>query len=204
MEHDHIVRDSGEVRWLNLHQDEFGTEPMRAPFISLAVCLVLTFVTPARAQQPAPLSALPTGFQLPGAFTCQGAFGNGRVHRSTFTGAVVLADKWLQLTEQDVEPKGYLATYLIGDDAGQTQLVEFDANNFGAATYSSANGWKGGVLTMTSPVSADPKSPYAANRFVYSITGSDTFTVDWQISKTATLAWIGADHLACKRNSAGA
>lgn len=177
---------------------------MRALFLCFAFCLVLASVTPARAQQSAPLSAVPAGFQLPGAFTCEGAFMNGKVHRSTFTGAVVLADKWLELTEQDVEPKGYVATYLIGYDAGQAQLVEFDANNFGAATYSSANGWKGGVLTMTSPVSADPKSSYAANRFIYSITGADTFTVDWQISKTAALAWIGADHLVCKRNSAGA
>jgi hypothetical protein len=177
---------------------------MRALVLSVAVCLVLISVIPARAQQSAPLSAVPTGFQLPGAFVCEGAFMNGKVHRSTFTGALVLADKWLQLTEQDVEPKGYVATYLIGYDAGQAQLVEFDANNFGAATYSSANGWKGGVLTMTSPVSADPKASYAANRFIYSITGADTFTVDWQISKTATLAWIGADHLVCKRNSAGA
>jgi hypothetical protein len=58
-----------------------------------------------------------------------------------------------------------------------------------------------GALTMTSPVSQDANAAYIANRFVYSITGKDTFTVDWQISKTATPDWIPADHLVCKRAS---
>jgi hypothetical protein len=81
--------------------------------------------------------------------------------------------------------------------------VEFDANNFGAATYSSDEGWQNRALTMTSPVSQDAKAAYAANRFVYSIAGKDTFTVDWQISRTVPLNWIPADHLACKRRVSG-
>ncbi len=67
---------------------------------------------------------------------------------------------------RDVEPAtGYVAKYLIGYDPQLKRLVEFDANNFGAATYSSARGWVNGVLTMNSPVSEDPKASYAANRF---------------------------------------
>jgi hypothetical protein len=116
-----------------------------------------------------------------------------------------VAGKWLQRAEQDVQPAtGYVATYLIGYDAQQKQLVEFDANNFSAATYSSPSGWAGNVLTMTSPVSSDPKAPYVANRFVYTISGADTFTVDWQISKTAALAWLPADHLVCNRDKTSA
>jgi hypothetical protein len=56
-----------------------------------------------------------------------------------------------------------------------------------------------GVLTMTSPVSDDPKAPYAANRFLYSITAPDTFTVEWQVSRTSTLQWTPGDRLVCKR-----
>ena len=82
--------------------------------------------------------------------------------------------------------------------------MEFDANNFGAAVYTSDEGWHDGVLIMTSPVlhdtkAPDTKAPYVANRFLFSIHGPDNFTVDWQISKTAALDWTQSDHLACKR-----
>ncbi len=155
----------------------------------------------ARAQGSKPLSALPEGgFRFNGTWDCEGAFRNAKPHKSIFTGTTILHSKWLELTEQDVQPAtGYVAKYLIGYDAQQKSLVEFDANNFGAATYASHEGWQNRVLTMTSPISQDTKASYAANRFMYSITGPDTFTVDWQISKTAVLDWVQGDHLACKR-----
>ena len=103
------------------------------------------------AQEKLALSPVPSGgFAFAGNWDCEGAFRNNSVHKSTFTGAVVLGGKWLELTEQDVEPAtGYVAIYLIGYDAQQKRLVEFDANNFGAAVYASEEGWKTGVLTMT-------------------------------------------------------
>lgn len=173
--------------------------------IGRGICVVFCmglWVGTAWAQESKPLTAVPdSGFKFQGAWDCAGAFGNGKTHRSTYTGAVILGGKWLELGEQDIEPAtGYLAKYLIGFDAQQKRLVEFDANNFSAATYSSSNGWQNGVLTMTSPVSEDTKAPYAANRFVYSITGTDSFTVDWQIEKTAASNWITSDHLVCKRS----
>jgi hypothetical protein len=177
------------------------TNLMRTLPALLAVCLASSSAPIAQAQQAAP-SGVPANFQFAGSYTCTGAFGNGKVHRSTYTGAVTLGGKWLQLTEQDVEPAtGYLAEYLIGYDPQRKRLVEFDANNFGAATYASEAGWSNGVLTMASPVSSDPKAPYAANRFVYSLSGADSFTVDWQVSKTAALEWVQADHLSCRRNT---
>ena len=152
------------------------------------------------AQEQKPLPAIPEGFQFGGTWDCEGTFRNNKVHKAVFTGSLILGGKWLELSEQDVEPAtGYLAKYLIGYDSGQKRLVEFDANNFGAATYSSQDGWQKQVLTMTSPISDDSKAPYAGNRFLYSISGPDTFTVDWQISKTAILSWTQADHLACRR-----
>jgi hypothetical protein len=169
--------------------------------ILFIVCLSL-WVGAALAQEAKPLTAVPDGgFKFQGSWDCAGAFGKGKTHRSTYAGSVILGGKWLELSEQDIEPPtGYLAKYLIGYDSQQKQLVEFDANNFGAATYSSANGWQNGVLTMTSPVSGDTKAPYVANRFVYSISAPDGFTADWQIEKTAGSSWITSDHLVCKRS----
>jgi hypothetical protein len=174
--------------------------------IAYGCLLLLGFaasISRAPAQEKKPLSAAPEGFQFVGTWDCEGTFRNNKVHKAIFTGSLILGDKWLELSEQDVEPTtGYLAKYLIGYDSEQKRLVEFDANNFGAATYSSQEGWQNHVLTMTSPISDDSKAPYAGNRFLYSITGPNTFTVDWQISKTATLSWTQADHLACRRRVA--
>lgn len=167
---------------------------------SLLLVCVLTSMPCAIAQEQKPLSAIPDGFSITGTWDCEGIFRGTQIHKAVFTGAVILADKWLELTEQDVQPAtGYTAKYLIGYDRHQKQLVEFDANNFGAAVYTSDDGWKNHVLAMTSPISQDPKAAFAANRFLYTITGPDTFTVDWQISQTANLSWTQSDHLACKR-----
>lgn len=109
---------------------------------------------------------------------------------------------WLELDEQDVVPAtGYVAKYLIGYDSQQKRFVEYDANNYGAATYSSDAGWKDHVLTMTSPISQDAKAPYVANRFLYTTQGKDIFTVDWQLRKTAESDWVQSDHLACSRET---
>jgi hypothetical protein len=153
------------------------------------------------AQDGKNLSAVPSGsFEFTGTWNCEGTFRNNQVHKSIYTGAVILNGKWLELTEQDTQPAtGYLAKYLIGYDPGQKQLIEFDANTFGAATYSSADGWQSGILTMTSAVSQDAKAPSAANRFVYAITGKDSLTIDWQTNHTGKPSWVTADHLACKR-----
>ena len=174
---------------------------MRIPFILLA-CLGLALPSlPGLAQNAPPLSPLPPeNFQFSGSWDCEGTFRGGQVHKSSYTGAIVLGGKWLELGETDLQPAThYVAEYLIGYDSQQKRLVEFDANNFGAAVYTSEDGWRDGVLIMTSPVLQDTKAPYAANRFMFSIHGPDNFTVDWQISKTAALEWIQSDHLACKR-----
>ncbi len=149
----------------------------------------------AKSASPLPFN----GFQISGAWDCEGTFRAGKPHKATLTGAVILNGTWIELTEKDVEPAtGYLAKYLIGYDSQQKRLVEFDANNFGAAVYASDEGWQTDVLTMTSQISGNVQAPYAANRFVYTITGKDAFTIDWQISKTANLAWLSGDHLLCK------
>ena len=173
---------------------------MTLTLLSLAAAGALALVP--QDQGAKPLPAIPSGFHFEGSWNCAGAFGSGKPHRSTMTGAIVVGDRWLELTEQDIEPAtGYIAKYLIGYDAQQKQLVEFDANNFSAATYSSSEGWKSDALTLTSPINSDPKAPYAANRFVFSIVNPDIFTMDWQVSKSAQFSWVPADHLVCKRGA---
>lgn len=187
----------------------------------LTVCLNVT------AQEKKHLSAFPAdGFSFTGTWSCEGAMGNGRVHKSAFSGSSILDGKWLELAEQDVEPaSGYVAEYLIGYDAQRGRLVEFDANNFGAATYTSGEGWTDRTLTMTSPAAADSRTSasadakpsasagakasasagaapsVSADRFVYSITSADTFTVDWQVSRDGGLSWKPGDHLVCQRKA---
>lgn len=157
------------------------------------------------AQQPPPaLPAItpPNHFHFAGDWECDGTFKNGKVHRARFALNSILDGRWLEMTEQDVQPAtGYSAKYLIGYDPQHKRLIEFDANTFGAAVYYSEQGWSDTHLTMTSPPSHESNTGYAADRFVYSIIGQDRFTVDWQISKTAVLDWIQSDHLACKRRS---
>jgi hypothetical protein len=168
--------------------------------VSFAVVIPQLF-----AQDAKPISPIPPGnFQFSGTWACEGAFGNKQVHQSMYAGTVILAGKWLELSEADLQPaSGYVAKYLIGYDSEHKRLVEFDANNFGAAMYTSEEGWQKNTLTMTSAISQDPKAPYVANRFVYTVTANDTFTVDWQISRKTPLEWISSDHLSCTRKVTG-
>jgi hypothetical protein len=168
----------------------------------MAVLLSMTTISQAQKKS---MAVVPEDFQFGGTWDCVGAMGSGRTaHKSTFGGAMAVGGKWLELTEEDVQPAtGYVAKYLIGYDPAQGWLVEFDANNFGAASYTSEDGWQNHVLTMTSPVNQDANAPYAVNRFIYTTKGPDTFSVDWQISGTAAVRWVQGDHLECKRRAVG-
>ena len=164
----------------------------------LAMLLVAQACSPAAAEGQLKSALPPAPFTFTGQWTCKGTFRAGKPHEAMFSGKLVVAGKWIELTEVDQVPKtGYTAKYLIGVDSEHNQLVEFDANNFAAATYSSADGWVDSALTMTSPVSSNPQAPYVLNRFIYRVEDRDAFTVDWQISKSAEPQWVTADHLGC-------
>ena len=56
----------------------------------LVFCLVI-LTAPLSAQDSAALSAIPPeGFQFTGTWDCEGAFRNNQVHKSIFTGSVIL------------------------------------------------------------------------------------------------------------------
>jgi hypothetical protein len=138
-----------------------------------------------------------------GTWRCTGQFANGRAHVSNYAAKPVLDGKWLELTETDVDPaSGYEAIYLIGFDPAQAALVEYDANTFASAVYTSADGWKDGQLVMTSPVHASG-SRIVQDRFVYQATRSGTFAIDWQVKTSADSDWKTSDHLQCGSTGAG-
>lgn len=147
-------------------------------------------------------SALPLNIDsVTGTWICKGTFRGGRPHESTYAVSPVLNRTWLELTEHDTLPAtGYDAKYLIGYDPDHRRLIEYDANTFGAATYTSVTGWTDGSLTMTSEPAPNTSLPYALNRFHYSVPAAGSLVIDWEISKYAdTPVWITADHLMCSR-----
>ena len=168
----------------------------------IAAWMILTLAYGAATSQQ-PSSALPPApFHFDGKWLCDGAMGNGRSHQSSFQGTTVLKGTWIRLEEADIAPTtGYVAEYLIGWDASSKKVVEFDANNFSAANYSSDEGWKNNTLVLRSSVATDPKVPYVQNRFSFHIDKQDAFTMEWQVRRTADGEWKTADHLACSRTS---
>ena len=166
-------------------------------FTMLALLVLVSFSATAQQSQPA---LPPAPFHFDGKWLCSGAMGNGKAHTSSFQGSTVLKGTWVRLEEADITPAtGYVAEYLIGWDATAKKVVEFDANNFFAAAYSSDEGWKSGTLTLTSPIDSSAKASYAQNRFIFRIDAQDAFTMDWQVRRSPDSEWKPGDHLACSR-----
>ena len=80
----------------------------------------------AAAQDTRVLSPFPAGdFHFSGNWSCEGTFRGGKPHKASFTASTILNGKWLQLTEQDIEPKtGYVAEYLLGSDLLKRSRLE--------------------------------------------------------------------------------
>ena len=137
----------------------------------------------------------PTGFSFAGYWQCSGNFpSSGRQHRSVYHGESSADGKWVDLTETDVDPKGYVGRYELGTDAGQDKLVFIDMNSSGYAIFDSP-GWDGHTLTVTSTevVRYSPAAP--KNRFLYTVNDPQHFDVEWQYQKAG--AWASGDLLHC-------
>lgn len=140
----------------------------------------------------------PAGFTFAGYWQCSGSFvSSGRQHRSIYHGESSADGKWVELTETDVEPKGYVGRYELGKDAGRDMLVFIDMNTAGYGIFDSP-GWEGRTLTVTSTdvhySSASPK-----NRFLYTVQDPKHFDVEWQFEKAG--AWASGDVLHCAAQS---
>jgi hypothetical protein len=145
-----------------------------------------------------PQASAPAGFNFEGKWTCEGKFmRSGKVHRNVFTGEQALGRKWIKLTETDVEPKGYIANYLIRYNANKHQMEEVDVNNAGYAVYTGP-GWDGNRLVLTSTEVKNYPTPLPTNRFVYEVMGPETFTFAWEVSKDGA-EWSRSDEVKCGR-----
>ena len=137
----------------------------------------------------------PSGFSFAGYWQCSGSFaGSGQQHRSVYHGERSADGKWIDLTETDIEPKGYVGRYELGTDAGHDKLVFIDINSAGYAIFESP-GWDGHTLTLTSTDVLHYTSAAPKNRFLYTVHDPQHFDVEWQYEKAN--AWTSADLLHC-------
>ena len=171
------------------------SEIMRATI--LAVCSALVFCAhySIRAQDAFP--AGPNHFSFIGNWDCKGQFINGKTHHSHYTVQTVLGGAWLQLSESDIEPHGYLSEYLVRFDPAQKLYIEEDINNFGYARYTSP-GWQQDRLVFTG-IDAHYAQPLPENRFVYTVTGPNTFDVSWESRRDSNSAFRSSDLIHCTR-----
>jgi hypothetical protein len=137
----------------------------------------------------------PSGFSFAGYWQCAGSFpASGRQHRSVYHGEASADGKWIDLTETDVEPKGYVGRYQLGADAGRDKLVFINTNSAGYAIFESP-GWDGHTLTVTSTDVLHYSSASPKNRFLYTVQDGEHFDVEWQYEKSG--AWTSGDLLHC-------
>jgi len=102
--------------------------------------------------------------------------------------------KWIDLTETDVDPKGYVGRYELGADTGHAKLVFIDINSAGYAIFDSP-GWDGRTLTVTSTDVLHYSSAAPKNRFLYTVNDQQHFDVEKQVQKGN--AWTSSDVLHC-------
>jgi hypothetical protein len=168
-------------------------------------CLVLAalanFALPDRRDCQALSLNGPIGFDFTGDWQCAGTFpGNGRLHRSIYHASLSTDGKWMELTETDLEPSGYVGRYELAVDPGHAKLVFLDINSSGYAIFESP-GWDGPILTVTSTDVQRYNTAAPKNRFVYAVKDSQHFDVEWQVEKAG--AWASGDLLHCSKDGAG-
>ena len=147
------------------------------------------------------LPAGPNGFTFIGEWECKGQFLNGKPHESHYSAEQVLGDSWLQLSEKDINPPGYLSQYFIRFDPEQKLYINEDLNNFGYARYTSP-GWQDAKLVFTS-TEAHYAQPLPENRFVYTVTGPKSFDVSWESRRDKNSDFKSSDTLHCQQVPSG-
>ena len=161
----------------------------------LAIVALAVPIAHLHAQQALPSG--PNGFTFTGEWDCKGQFINGKPHHSHYSAEPVLGGAWLQLSEKDIDPPGYLSNYLIRFDPAQKLYVDEDMNNFGYARYTSP-GWQDAKLIFTGTESHYAQ-PLPENRFVYTITGPKSFDVSWESRRSKDADFKSSDTIHCEQ-----
>ncbi|WP_158751113.1 hypothetical protein [Acidobacterium sp. S8] len=163
----------------------------------LAVVFLLSALS-ASAQTAFPVG--PNGFTFSGEWDCKGQFINGKPHHSHYSAEPVLGGAWLQLSERDIDPPGYLSEYLIRFDPAQKLYINEDLNNFGYARYASP-GWQDNKFIFTS-IETHYARPLPENRFVYTVTGAKSFDVSWESRRDKSSDFKSSDMIHCEQSAA--
>jgi hypothetical protein len=141
----------------------------------------------------------PDGFSFAGYWQCSGSFAaSGREHRSVYHGESSADGKWVDLTETDIEPKGYVGRYELGTDASHEKLVFIDMNSSGYGFFDSP-GWDGRTLIVTSTDVLPNASAAPKKRFLYTVHDPAHFDVEWQVQKSGTWAPSDLQHCSAQR-----
>jgi hypothetical protein len=165
---------------------------IQSSFTFLALCLAFM---PVHAQQLLPSG--PGGFSFSGEWDCNGQFANGKPHHSHYSAEPVLGGAWLQLSETDIDPPGYVSRYLFRFDPSQKVFIDEDVNNFGYARYASP-GWQDAKLIFTS-METHYAQPLPENRFVYTVTGPKSFDISWEMRRDKTSDFKSSDLIHCQQ-----
>jgi hypothetical protein len=164
-------------------------------WIFLSLVLISLPEYQAAAQQIFPRG--PNGFTFTGEWECKGQFINGKPHESHYSAEPVLGGAWLQLSEEDINPPGYLSRYLIRFDPAQKLYIDEDLNNYGYARYTSP-GWQDAKLIFTS-TEVHYAQPLLENRFVYTVTGPKSFDVSWESRRDKSSDFKSSDMIHCEQ-----
>ena len=148
------------------------------------------------------LAGPPAGFTFNGKWDCHGNFpgsGKPRAHHASWQGKMTADGSWIELSYLDIDPVGYVATFLIGSDPNKKEVVTFVADNKGYAMLT-GKGWQGKALTLTMNGLASyeefKNKPIPISRVTLEFQSTDVFTTTWEV-KTGD-DWVKDDYLSCK------
>jgi hypothetical protein len=125
------------------------------------------------------------------------------VHRVLYEGRTVSDGKWIDLSQNDIEPPGYNGDFLMGYDSNNKEMVAFVGDNHGYAMLTGP-GWQGQsvTLTMTGQASYEGFSKakqLPISRVTYQVKSADVYTVTWEVQEAQK--WNEDDFLTCKRTN---
>ena len=140
----------------------------------------------------------PDGFAFNGKWKCSGHIpgeDKDRVHRALYEGRLVSNSTWIELSQKDLEPGDYAASFLFGYDSNKKEVVNFIGDNKGFAVMTSP-GWQGRSITLTAEKASYP-DPVPLSRVTYQYKSADAFSLVWQSQEGGK--WRPDDTLECVR-----
>jgi len=186
-----LINEIAVPAWFRLRSSESTASSSAILFVVL--CIVASAGT---ASCQSASADPPDGFSFVGDWNCDGTFADTKMpHRFTYRGEMY-GDRWTQLTEVDIEPKGYVAHYQLRANVSGIGVVFIDTNPAGYSILKGL-GWKAQKLTVTSEAVPQHSAVDSRYRFRYIIKDSQHFDVLRQNEKRK--AWETEYSVACSK-----